>query len=113
MILVAQQFSTVSGVFNLNIQGNTDTFVVINGKIKVQGQPLQLSVSTNSEFPTSQGWSSFVKPDGQMGFTRVSTSSKELEVVMLSGGDIVTADIVQVVSESGSAIPVRGMHVEE
>ena len=59
------------------------------------------------------GWSSFVKADGQMGFVRINKSSKELEVVMINGNDVVTADVKRVVTLSGSTVPARGMLDDE
>ena len=89
---------------------HTDTIVIKNGKVTVQGKPIQLFTSTNSNYPPSHGWWAMVLQGGELGVGRLSASGDKLEVVMYRGNDILPVTATRVGSEPVPEIPVEGKH---
>ena len=75
----------------------------------LQAKSVQLFASTNKKYPSSAGWLTLVRHDGEMGFARLTGSEDELQVVMLRGNNELTATVTKVETETGPEIPAEGI----
>ena len=108
LILVTKKLSKISGSFDLKLATTTDTLTIADGKISIQGKPVDLFVSTNPKFPTSDGWFTMVRGNGAMALARMTTSAKKIEVKVIRGNEVLPAGIGKAGAKPPKQLPVEG-----
>ena len=102
------KLSTVSGSYDVKVEGTTSSVAITNGKVTVDGRAAQVFSSHNPKYPTSAGWFSFVQKDGKLGVARVSASVGKLEVAMVRGDEVLTASVKEKEPEPEPNLPLKG-----
>ena len=96
--LVTNVVNKVSGSWNIKFPSANFKFVIKGGKISIGGQSITLQPSTNTNYPTSQGWTSFTF-NSKTYFVKITTSGVQM-VTIGAGGSSFTGGVTQAIPET-------------
>ena len=106
-LLVLNILSQVTGSWNIKFPSANFKFVINGGKISIGGQSITLQPSTDTNYPTSQGWLSFTF-NSKTYFVKITTSGVQM-ITLGPGGAAITGGVTQVTpQEGGGGITVGG-----
>ena len=88
----------VTGSWKIKFPSANFKFVIKGGKISIGGQSITLQPSTNTNYPTSQGWTSFTF-NSKTYFVKITTSGVQM-ITIGAGGAAVTEGVIQAIPET-------------
>ena len=97
-LLVLDIVSQVTGSWNIKFPSANFKFDINGGKISIGGQSITLQPSTNTNYPTSQGWTSFTF-NSKTYFVKITTSGVQM-VTIGPGGAALTGGVIQAIPET-------------